>query len=496
MDRLSREGESLFGMYKRLKFNGVEIIESASDKAITTTDIAIRALVGEIFMKDLSDKVRRGMTGRVKDGLVMWKPPYGYRFKEGEKKLEIIAEHVPVILRIFNEYVAGISPRATAAKLEAEGIRSPSGRPWTHEAIIGGMSKALGGRRSGIIGNRTYLGQLHWGVGRYAMNPDTGKRYAQAPADEPLVIDAPELRIVSDDLWQAAHGRADARAIRNNIVGLSDRRVRQPVSRNSRPLTDLVHCGACGGHMILAAGKGDGRYKCSSAHKGYGCSHTKSYDTKTVQGAVRDYLRDKFRDRELIATQLQAFTDGWNDHAAIARKKLGETQKRLADIEAELMKIGRAYSKGLMEDEDLKRLAEPLTVERAHLRERETSAQSDVKPVGLHPKAFAYCQNFIGQLPADLDDMSLDVRMAFRNIVGRVLVKETAARAAYDVEVELFSDALTGAVNLSPAKVTSEEMLQEQGLSKYDNGGIRSPQPTLSYQRRLVSLGQWRQHAA
>jgi len=64
--------------------------------------------------------------------------------------------------------------------------------------------------------------------------------------------------------------------------------------------------------------------------------------------------------------------------------------------------------------------------------------------------------------PADLDDMSLDVRMAFRNIVGRVVVKETAPRAAYNVEVELFSEALTGGFNLDPAKVTSEEMLQEQ----------------------------------
>src|SRR4029077_19395603 len=133
--------------------------------------------------------------------------------------------------------------------------------------------------------------------------------------EEPLVIDAPHLRIVPDDLWQAAHGRADARALKNNIVGLNDRRTRQPASRNSRPLTDLVHCGECGSHMILYGGKGGGRYKCSTAHKGLKCSHAKSYDVAMVQSAVREYLVDKFQDQETIKLQMRAFTDGYNENA-------------------------------------------------------------------------------------------------------------------------------------------------------------------------------------
>jgi site-specific DNA recombinase len=498
MDRLSREGGSLYTMFQTLQHYGVEIVESGNGgKVITLMEIGVYALTGTFFMKTLTEKVRRGMTGRVKDGMCMWKPAYGYRFKQGEKKLEVVAEQAEIVRRVFSEYIAGMSTRTIAERLRLESVPSPSGRPWTHEAIMGGMSKALGGRRSGIIGNRTYLGQLHWGVGRYSMNPATGNRCAKPPTEEPLVIDAPDLRIVSDDLWQAAHARADARAVKNNIVGLKNRRVRQPTSRNSRPLTDLVHCGGCGAHMILAFGRGDGRYRCSTAHKGFGCSHTKSYDTKGVQAAVREYLCDKFQDPEVIKTQMKAFTDGWNEHAAEARKKLGKTQKRLADIEAELTRVQTGYVKGILAEEDVKKLAQPLMVERAHLRERETSAQSDIKPIGLHPKAFDYCQTFVGQLPADLDDMSVEVRMAFRNMVGRVIVRETPARAPYDVEVELFSEALTGGFNLSPAAGCHTKLLMEQGLAKSDSVGSGSPQPTLSYQRpRLVSLGAWRQRMA
>jgi hypothetical protein len=427
----------------------------------------------------------------------MWKPPYGYRFKEGEKgKLEIVEAEALIILRCFREYVAGVSPREIAKRLRDEGVPSPSGRPWTHEAILGGMSKALGGRRSGIIGNRTYLGQLHWGVGRYSLDPATGKRVARPPTEEPLVIDVPAYRIVPDDLWQAAHARADARAVQNNIVDLKGRRVRQPTSRNSRPLADLVYCGTCGSHMILAFGRGDGRYRCSSAHKGFGCSHTKSYDTKMVQSSVREYLRDKFKDKKLIEAQLETYTARWNELAASMRKKLGKTQKRLADIEAELTRVQTGYVKGILAEDDVKKIAGPLLDERAHLREREASAKNDIKPVGLHPKAFAFCQNFIEQLPVDLDDMSVGIRMAFRNMVGRVVVKETAPRAAYDVEVELFSEALTGGVNLSPPTGGHEKLIAEQRLARSDNIGSGSPAPTLSYQRRLVSLGEWHEKVA
>jgi hypothetical protein len=248
--------------------------------------------------------------------------------------------------------------------------------------------------------------------------------------------------------------------------------------------------------MILAFGRGDGRYRCSSAHKGFGCSHTKSYDTKMVQSSVREYLRDKFKDKKLIEAQLETYTARWNELAASMRKKLGKTQKRLADIEAELTRVQTGYVKGILAEEDVKKIAGPLLDERAHLREREASAKNDIKPVGLHPKAFAFCQNFIEQLPVDLDDMSVGIRMAFRNMVGRVVVKETAPRAAYDVEVELFSEALTGGVNLSPPTGGHEKLIAEQRLARSDNIGSGSPAPTLSYQRRLVSLGEWHEKVA
>jgi hypothetical protein len=68
MDRLSREGGSLYTMFQTLHY-GVEIVESGNGgKVITLMEIGVYALTGTFFMKTLTEKVRRGMTA-ASDGM-------------------------------------------------------------------------------------------------------------------------------------------------------------------------------------------------------------------------------------------------------------------------------------------------------------------------------------------------------------------------------------------------------------------------------------------
>lgn len=71
--------------------------------------------------------------------------------------------------RIFREFVAGISPKAMAKRLNAEGVPGPAGAAWS---------------------------------------PSTGKRVAR-PISPSVWIEkaAPELRIVDDERWRDGKGR-------------------------------------------------------------------------------------------------------------------------------------------------------------------------------------------------------------------------------------------------------------------------------------------------
>ena len=58
-----------------------------------------------------------------------------------------------------------------------------------------------------------YLGRLLYNRQRFLKNPDTAKRVPRLnPSKDWIVIDMPELRIVSDDMWWHVHQRLDAEA--------------------------------------------------------------------------------------------------------------------------------------------------------------------------------------------------------------------------------------------------------------------------------------------
>ena len=83
LDRLSRDQEDLAGIYKRFTFNNVAI-EAVHDGRADQVQIGIRGMLGSLYLADLANKVRRGMTGVIRDGRSPGGRAYGYRPKKGE----------------------------------------------------------------------------------------------------------------------------------------------------------------------------------------------------------------------------------------------------------------------------------------------------------------------------------------------------------------------------------------------------------------------------
>src|SRR3546814_6194345 len=100
-------------------------------------------------------------------------------------------------------FAAGKSPRAIATDLNSEGIPGPLARAWGDTSIRGHVC-----RGTGILNNELYAGVLVWNRLRYVKNPATGKRVSRInPESEWIRTEVPELRIVDEELWQAARQR-------------------------------------------------------------------------------------------------------------------------------------------------------------------------------------------------------------------------------------------------------------------------------------------------
>ena len=280
LDRLSRDQEDIAGLFKRMEFAGVKIF-TLSEGEISTLHIGLKGTMNAIFLKDLADKTRRGLRGRVEKGKSGGGLAYGYKVvkkqnSEGEAirgDREIIEEQATIIRRIFEDYVyKNKSPKAITAQLNKEGIVTASGKAWGQSTINGNRR-----RGSGILNNQLYIGELIWNRQRFVKDPNTGKRVTRLNDEsEWICASLPELRIVPEELWQAAKARQ--KSLDSTLQGLH---------RNPRPrylLSGLLECGECGGGFSKVNTE---RYGCSaSRNKGA----TICANKKTIR---RDYCQQQ-----------------------------------------------------------------------------------------------------------------------------------------------------------------------------------------------------------
>lgn len=144
LDRLSRDQEDLAGIYKRLTHIGVEI-SAVHDGKADIVQIGIRGLVGALYLQDLAHKVRRGMAGVIRDGRNAGGKAYGYAPVPGKPgALVIVEDEAAVVLRIFEEYADGASPRDIAGRLNDDGLPPPRGVYWQASTINGNRKRGNG----------------------------------------------------------------------------------------------------------------------------------------------------------------------------------------------------------------------------------------------------------------------------------------------------------------------------------------------------------------
>ena len=173
LDRFSRDQEDTAGLFKRLTFAGVNIVTLAEGD-ITHLHVGLKGTMNALFLKDLADKTRRGLRGRVELGKSGGGLCYGYQVRRvtnpGEPTAtgdrEIVLVQAEVIRRIFRDYAAGVSPMALAKRLNADHVPGPGGASWNPSTIHGNPA-----RGTGVLNNELYVGRLVWNRLRYVKDP-------------------------------------------------------------------------------------------------------------------------------------------------------------------------------------------------------------------------------------------------------------------------------------------------------------------------------------
>jgi len=199
MDRIFRDQADYHAARKELDFLGITI-HTATGK-VTKIDGALRALMGEMYLENLALHVRRGLEGVIRDGRHAGGRAYGYSIVPGSPgELVIDDAQAEIVRRIFARFVAGATPRAIAAELNADRIAPPRGARWNASTINGNNA-----RGHGMLLNELYVGRIVWNKVRMVKDPTTGKRISRINAKEQhRITEAPQLRVIDDATWNAA----------------------------------------------------------------------------------------------------------------------------------------------------------------------------------------------------------------------------------------------------------------------------------------------------
>lgn len=421
LDRLSRDQEDLAALYKHLIFHDVTLL-TLSEGEINELHVGLKGTMNALFLKDLARKTRRGLEGRVRAGRSAGGKVYGYDIVKDfdhngnpiTGQMEINQYEAKIVHRIFVEFSEGKSPRQIAKDLNKGEILGPRGGTWTDTAIRGHKKKG-----TGILNNERYIGRVVWNRQRFIKNPQTGKRVSRLnPESEWIIQDAPELALLSDNLWKSVKARqeiiaetAPAKCGKNHLTG----------SRRSKfLLSGLLKCGECGGGYTIVS---QDRYGCANRKNRGSCHNAKTIKRQDIEKRALSGLKKKLLEPKALSKFI--------DEYVLQLKKLEKTsdfeqkgvRQELAKIDKRLNGILHAIEQGIVTETTHSRLLELESQKSelsANLEEKFDFPQPDKNMIDIYQEKVKELSSAIYE--PEIRNAAMD---ALRPLIDRIILKPT-----------------------------------------------------------------------
>lgn len=359
--RVSRDLADAVRLLQELKFAGIRVlylsqnIDSANEQAEAL--VGLHGIMDGFFLKEMAAKIKRGLRGQLERGFATGGISFGYRTvpvpdPSGKtdvngfpvllgKRVQIVSEEARIVVQIFEWYASGLGIGRLVDRLNQEGFRGPRGRRWREGAV------------KWLLANEKYTGKLVWGKKTYERRPGT-RQYVQRhiARDQWHVREEPDLRIVSDELWDRVQSRrASVRQQLPTSTGRTLMRGRNAAMYSRHLFSGFMTCEVCGGAIAsVSGGKGSPRYGCLRAWRNGVAFCT---NRLTVRAKVTDaYLLERLRAELLEPTSIRAITESLSAalNARLDRRPalLAETEAAYAAAQQRLQRLIAAIEAGVL----------------------------------------------------------------------------------------------------------------------------------------------------
>ncbi len=281
-----------------------------------------------------------------------------------------------------------------------------------------------------MLFNEKYRGVIVWDRTKKVRNPETGKKVSRARlASEWQRVDAPELRIVSEELWNRTHEqntRKNQFGIRR-LGGMS----RTPQSRTYL-FSGMLACGDCGSTIVIISGcgkRGYVKYGCH-AHKHSGvCDNNWTIRRDRLENQLLSAIEKRLFDPEILEYAIgkieQAVKVRIADMQRQAQAAGGDSgRKRREELKAQAARLTDAIGMG----GNLPTLVQKLQEVQREIEDAEKSiAVQRPRNIELKPgQVRDYVVKSMGQLRSILTDSDVTLaKNALMKHVGRLVLTPT-----------------------------------------------------------------------
>ncbi len=330
--------------------------------------------MNEMYLRDVSDKVKGVLNNKRENGKYCACPPYGYRKEEGDKNKLVPDEMTaPVVQRIFQRAARGDSSHKIALDLNDDGVIPPLKYRALHRdkfsdkgtARVSDLWNNTTVKR--ILRNEVYLG--HTLLGRSRKVSVKSKKKVNVPVEDWAVTRNTHQPLVTTELFE--------RAQHNLGKAAKDYRAYDHVRKSI--FSGVTVCARCG-HALCSAGtvyNGEREkywyLSCTHQRKGVGdrCGGVRIRYADLLELVRRDlnYFLSLSGEEEQELVREVIRRSGSEENRKFREMQREKARSRLAVIDKMVVKLYTDNAEGKLSDERLGSMVAELEQEAASLKE-------------------------------------------------------------------------------------------------------------------------------
>lgn len=359
VDRFGRNREDSAVYKGRLRRHGVKVIYVMEPIPDGSAGILLEGMLeatAEWYSVNLSENVKRGMDDNASRCLYNGARVFGYR-PGPDRRYELDPNDAPVVRRIYDLCLSGLSIGRIADALNASGLLNPYGKPWEHTFI------------HRILRQEKYTGVYIW-------------KDIRIPGGMPVIIDR--------ETWEAAQSMLK-RNVRNKATNTTE-----------FLLTGKVFCGHCLSPMVGDSGTSKTGtvhhyYVCQSHKRRSGCKK-KSVPKDRLENTVVRFITTHCLTGEGMEEIATAVIKA--EQESMKTSPLPAMQKDLAEVNRKINNINDAIAEGIWNSSTKQKL-DDLTETRERLMISISSLQNSSARLLDHDSVIKFLKKMAAQ---DMDD--------------------------------------------------------------------------------------------